>query len=110
MDKIKILEQLEQHITFSCKNYYDIDFQANSIIYADPPYLNTTGYNNLTFDFDKFDNWVREMKNKNVKVYISEYTNHNNEWREVASFDKYSLLSNSQETKTLKQEKIFCNI
>ena len=44
-----------------------------------------------------------------IRVYISEYTNHNNEWREVASIDKYSLFNNTSK-KTLKQEKIFCNL
>jgi len=50
------------------------------------------------------------MGNKNIRVYISEYTNHNNEWREVYSIDKMSLMYNTKETKTIKKEKIFCNI
>lgn len=111
LEQLQRLEQLEQkNINFSCKNYYDFDFQENSIIFCDPPYINTAGYNKETFDFDKFDNWIREMKKKNIKVYISEYTNHNNEWREVASINKMSLFSKSKATKTIKQEKIFCNI
>jgi hypothetical protein len=50
------------------------------------------------------------MKNKGIKVYISEYTNHNDAWREVGSIEKYSLFSNSLKEKVKKQEKIFCNI
>ena len=96
--------------TFTCKNYWEFDFEPNSIIYCDPPYIGTTGYNGQTFDFEKFDAWVEEMKNKGIKVYISEYTNHNNAWREVGSIDKYSLFSSSLKEKVKKQEKIFCNI
>jgi site-specific DNA-adenine methylase len=111
LQQLQRLERLEKNnITFICKNYWEVEFKENSVIYCDSPYLNTTQYNKMTFDFDKFDNWVREMKNKNIRVYISEYTNHNNEWRKVASFDKYSLMSNYLKTKTLKQENIFCNI
>lgn len=63
-------------------------------------------------DFEKFDNWVRDMKNKGIRVYISEYTNHNNEWREVASISKMATMkaSKNMEKITIKQEKIFCNI
>lgn len=121
LEQLQRLEQLErlerlQHlqysknIDFTCKNYYELDFKSNSIVYCDPPYINTAGYHNTEFDFDKFDNWVDDMRNKGIKVYISEYTNHNNAWREVGSISKYSLMQNNTSTKTLKQEKIFCNI
>ena len=51
------------------------------------------------------------MKGKGIRVYISEYTNHNNEWREVASFKKSSLMNKkSRLSEFAKEEKIFCNI
>jgi hypothetical protein len=49
------------------------------------------------------------MKNKGIRVYISEYTNHNNKWREVVSIDKVANMAISKK-RTIKQEKIFCNI
>jgi len=111
LQQLQRLEQLQQHsITFTCKNYWEFEFEPNSIIYCDPPYINTTGYGKQIFDFNRFDLWVDEMKNKNIRVYISEYTNHNNAWREVASFNKASLMSNYLAVKTIKQEKVFCNI
>jgi site-specific DNA-adenine methylase len=114
LEQLQVLQQLErlEHniISFACKNYWEFEFDANSIIYCDPPYIGTGGYNKQIFDFEKFDNWVQEMKNKGIKVYISEYTNHNNAWREVGSIEKYSLMSNSLKEKVKKQEKIFCNI
>ena len=111
LGRLEKLENAPQHnITFTCKNYWEFDYEANSIVYADPPYINTVGYNKQTFDFERFDNWVQEMKEKGVKVYISEYTNHNNAWRKVGSIEKYSLMDNSSAIKTKKQEKVFCNI
>lgn len=50
------------------------------------------------------------MKQNGVRVYISEYTNHGDQWREVGSIEKISLMNNSLKEKTKKQEKIFCNI
>ena len=47
-------------------------YPDNSIIYVDPPYKGTTGYGS-TFDHDKLWNWVREMTEKDYKVYVSEY-------------------------------------
>ena len=113
MNEIKILQNLQnKNLQFFNQNYWEFEFDNNSIIYADPPYLNTTGYDNNEFDFEKFDNWVRDMKNKGIRVYISEYTNHNNEWREVVSIDKIALACNKtlSGTKKVKQEKLFCNI
>jgi site-specific DNA-adenine methylase len=110
LQQLEQLEQLEHKITFTCKNYWEFEFHNNCIIYCDPPYIGTGGYNNVDFDFEKFDNWIEEMKNKGIKVYISEYTNHNDAWREVGSIEKYSLFSNSLKEKVKKQEKIFCNI
>jgi len=108
LESLERLQQLESNITFTCKNYWEFEFQPNSIVYCDPPYINTKAYNNVEFDFERFDAWVEEMKERNIKVYISEYTNHNDAWREVGSIEsyerKYSLMSNCL------KEKIFCNI
>lgn len=109
LESLQSLESLER-LKFENKNYYDFTIEKNSIVYLDPPYINTLGYDDKSFDFEKFDNWVREMKEKGIRVYISEYTNHNNEWREVASFDKISLASGGKNKRKAKQEKIFCNI
>jgi site-specific DNA-adenine methylase len=110
LEQLERLEQLESNIKFYSKNYWEIEIENDSIIYCDPPYINTTKYLNNNFDFNKFDDWVRDMANKGIRVYISEYTNHNNEWREIGSINKRSLMDNSAPTKTIKQEKIFCNI
>ena len=42
------------------------------LIYCDPPYQYTTKYSNVSFNYDKFWNWVRDISKSN-HVFISEY-------------------------------------
>lgn len=54
-------------------SYDEYDYKPNSVIYCDPPYQSTIGYES-SFDHDKFWNWVREMSKKGHHVYVSEYS------------------------------------
>lgn len=58
---------------FMCASYDEYDYKPNSVIYCDPPYQSTIGYES-SFDHDKFWNWVREMSKKGHHVYVSEYS------------------------------------
>ena len=62
-----------QGVDLVCRQYYDLDIPANSLIYCDPPYRNTTGYAVGGFDYDKFFDWCRSMKQKGHIVFVSEY-------------------------------------
>ena len=50
-------------------SYDEVEIPKDSCVYCDPPYRGTTGYQH-EFDFDKFDNWLREAKQP---IYVSEY-------------------------------------
>jgi len=57
---------------------YNIDYTRlllplNSIIYCDPPYENTTEYNNK-FDYNVFWNWCKCMTLSGRSVFVSSYT------------------------------------
>ena len=54
-------------------SYDEYDYKPNSVIYCDPPYQSTIGYES-SFNHDKFWNWVREMSMKGHHVYVSEYS------------------------------------
>lgn len=54
-------------------DYRDLDIPNNCIIYCDPPYAGTTGYNKNLFDNDKFWQWVRDKVQEGHKVFVSEY-------------------------------------
>lgn len=54
-------------------SYDEYDYKPNSVIYCDPPYQSTIGYES-SFDHYRFWNWVREMSKKGHHVYVSEYS------------------------------------
>lgn len=62
------------NVKFEHKNYKDYQ-PENTLIYCDPPYANTTGYNS-SFDTSEFWKYMRDWsyKDKNNVVIISEYT------------------------------------
>ena len=70
-----ILKQVDsmRGVQFSNCNYYDLEIPPNSIVYCDPPYIDTTGYSVGGFDHDKFWDWVRGLDDAGHIVFVSEY-------------------------------------
>ena len=62
-----------QHVEFTCKDYRDVELPENCIIYADPPYSNTTGYSGNKFDSNAFWEYAREVSKTHL-MFISEQT------------------------------------
>ena len=56
---------------FICKDYRDVELPDGCVVYADPPYNETTGYGKEKFDSDVFWDYMREIS-KNHIVFISE--------------------------------------
>ena len=56
---------------FICSDYQDVKLPEKCVIYLDPPYNNTTGYNRELFDTDKFWKYAREISKQHL-VFISE--------------------------------------
>lgn len=56
---------------FICKDYRDVSLPDNCVIYADPPYNNTTGYGKEKFDSKEFWEYAREISQKHL-MFISE--------------------------------------
>lgn len=55
-------------------DYFDCPFPSESLIYCDPPYYGTKQYlTSKDFDYEKFYDWCREMKEKGHTVFVSEY-------------------------------------
>lgn len=61
-----------QGVEFRTGDYRNLQIPDGSIIYCDPPYMNTTGYAK-GLDHDEFWQWCRERVYDGHKVYISEY-------------------------------------
>ena len=73
--KRAVLKQISKmkDVIFSNKSYNELIIPSNSIIYCDPPYVNTTKYNKVSdFNTMEFWDWVRKMSKYN-EVYVSEY-------------------------------------
>lgn len=65
----------DKNIVFSNKSYEDVEIPKKSIIYCDIPYKNTTKYSAIKqFDYDKFYNYCKRMKEAGHTIYISEYS------------------------------------
>ena len=60
-----------QNATFLCLDYKDVEIPQGAIVYADPPYDNTTGYSLGDFDSNEFWSYVRKLSETNI-VLVSE--------------------------------------
>lgn len=56
---------------FTCKDYRGVELPESCVVYADPPYNNTTGYGKEKFNSDDFWGYMRDIS-KNHIVFISE--------------------------------------
>ena len=104
LQSLQSLERLEslQSLEILQQDYKTVEIPPNSLVYCDPPYRDTSGYNGTTFDFVAFDKWLADV---DFMVVVSEYTAPN-DCVEVASIDKRSLLC-ATGRRTVKQEKLF---
>lgn len=71
---VHIMKQVHKlgNVIFTHGEYFDIKLYPNSIIYCDPPYMDTHGYADV-IDQHQFWNWVREKTMEDHFVYVSEY-------------------------------------
>ena len=68
--KMETLKQAE----FICGDYRNVDIPQGSVIYADPPYANTTKYSTGEFNSNEFWEYMRKLAKAGNTVYISEQT------------------------------------
>jgi len=68
-----IFSRYDIDLSFSNLSYKDLFIPDGSVVYCDPPYINTRSVGNFSnFDHERFWQWVRELSSKN-KVFVSEY-------------------------------------
>ena len=58
-------------VKFTCNDYRDVVLPDGCIIYADPPYDNTTQYENVRFNSNDFWEYAREVSKTHL-MFISE--------------------------------------
>ena len=93
-------------INYTNLSYEQIPIEENSVIYCDPPYINTSGYLD-DFNHEKFYEWLRKCREKNQQVFISEYQMPN-DFYEIFSIKTW--VSFNQKQNTCKLEKLFSTL
>lgn len=59
-------------VIFNCGGYTDLVLPHQSLVYCDPPYQNTTGYQQGSFNGPAFYDWCFAMKQQGHTLFISE--------------------------------------
>lgn len=62
------------HAEFVCSDYRDVPIPYGAVIYADPPYDHTTGYNREAFDSAEFWAYARLIATTGHLLFVSEQT------------------------------------
>lgn len=57
---------------FICSDYRNVPIPYGAVVYADPPYNNTTGYGGEKFDTEEFWRYMRLIAQTHHQVFISE--------------------------------------
>lgn len=72
--KKSLLEDVSkiQNVEFVNADFSKVEINKNDLVYCDPPYVGTTGYEG-TFSSIKFWFYVRKWTNLGAFVYVSEY-------------------------------------
>ena len=91
--------------TFTCLDYKDVEIPDGAIVYADPPYANTTGYTLGQFDTNEFWDYMRQLS-KRCDVYISEESAPDN-FECIWSKEKVRTLEKNDNVGRVKVEKLF---
>ena len=75
-------------LRISKKSMFDIDYGPYDVIYFDPPYADTKGYDKAKFDFDRFHSLIDGLVNSGKTVYVSEYKAPTERFVEVLAVEK----------------------
>ena len=75
-------------LVISKKSMFDIDYGPYDVIYFDPPYADTKGYDKAKFDFDRFHELIDGLVDSGKEVYVSEYKAPTSKFTEILAVEK----------------------
>ena len=98
LEQLQQLERLERLDLITCTNldYAEVKISTppnDTIIYADPPYKGTEGYNinkESAFNYDRFYDYMIWLHKQGYNVFISEYNMPQDRFKEVWSKETYA--------------------
>lgn len=107
-------QRVEEEIV-ACKNLakmrvvvssmFDIPFEKYDVIYFDPPYHNTKGYNRVAFSFIMFKALLRTLVEEGKTVFVSEYDSPADGYTEIWSAEK--MMTQQAEVNRKVTERLF---
>lgn len=104
LERLKQLQQIER-LHYYNASYDQIEIKNNSVIYCDPPYANTRGYDKR-FDHKKFFDWADSQI---CPVFISEYDIPDKRFTLIKRIKKRSMLGNNRDSALMKDERVYLN-
>ncbi len=75
-------------LVISKKSMFEIDYDPYDVIYFDPPYADTKGYDKAKFDFDRFHSLIDGLVESGKTVFVSEYKAPTDRFSEVLAVEK----------------------
>ena len=75
-------------LVISKKSMFEIDYEPYDVIYFDPPYADTKGYDKAKFDFDRFHKLIDGLVDSGKAVFVSEYKRPTSKFGEVLAVEK----------------------
>ena len=81
-------QSLQTELVISKKSMFEMDYGPYDVIYFDPPYADTKGYDKAKFDFDRFHSLIDGLVDSGKTVYVSEYKAPTDRFTEVLAVEK----------------------
>lgn len=105
LERLQSLECLENldRLTVYRRDYRDLHIPEGAVVYCDPPYANTHGYD-VAFDHKAFYSWCRAIGRRR-RLFVSEYWMPS-DFRCVAGYTVHAIAGSSTNAQT-RIEKIF---
>lgn len=81
-------QSLQTELVISKKSMFDIDYEPYDVIYFDPPYADTKGYDKAKFNFERFHALIDGLVDSGKAVFVSEYKAPTDRFVEVLAVEK----------------------
>jgi DNA adenine methylase len=97
-------------VRFYCRHYADTYVDANTVVYADPPYAGTLEYGAAAaFDHDAFWETMEKWTLAGALVLVSEYASPP-EWRMINGMTRVETMNHAGPSSGGRKEGLFCHV
>ena len=97
--------KIKTKLQFICSSMFDIPFEKYDVLYFDPPYSGTKGYNGLPFSQLMFKTLLQVLIAQGKTVFVSEYQAPDTGFVEILAVKK--MMTQDSKRNITVQEKLF---